>query len=111
MCGLCAYRLFLEKALKGFIRIIRIVLCLLSLLCQVLKYSCLHIFRGPAGFREIWEACWNRVHLSWYLSDPTVPSKANNPGRELHFPSTVPYAECKIPLLIGPIKEINRVNT
>ena len=35
--------------------------------------------RGPGGFSGLREACWNRFHLSWYLSDFMVPSSDYDP--------------------------------
>ena len=35
-----------------------------SLKNRVLKHWCLAVFRGPGGFKELQEACWNHFHLS-----------------------------------------------
>ena len=32
------------------------------------------IVLGPGGFRELREACGTHFQLSWYLSDPMVPT-------------------------------------
>ena len=37
------------------------------------------VFQGPGGFRRVREACRIHFHLSWYLSDSTVPSYDQKP--------------------------------
>ena len=41
---------------------------------RILKDRFLANSRGPRGFRELREAGWNFVHLSWKFSDSMVPN-------------------------------------
>ena len=46
---------------------------------RFVKYTCLMFSRRPGGFRDLWEACRNHFHLSWYFSDSVVPSYGQKP--------------------------------
>jgi len=45
--------------------------------------------RGPGGFRKVWEAGRNHLHLSWYLSDAVVTSYGQELWGDVLLSSTV----------------------
>ena len=56
---------------------------------RVQKLRLLAFPRGPGGFRELWEACRNHFHLSWYIMVPGIASYVQKPWGDVVEPSTL----------------------